>query len=207
VRHLAQSYVGKCPISKKDRASNTEVWGAGTLRPIWLRPSEGRATRLIAASVPVRRSGRMRGDGSAYPEIARRLFSGCIAKRSGRPGKKERTACPASPGGRRRREAVRNGSYSTPRQGGARQGCLVHNWIQPSGCPIKQRYICTKLKFGGIAWVVTSAVAPGADRRQSNCRTCPKCSSLAGHRTPCDDRAPAHILRKSAHVSLAGRAS
>jgi hypothetical protein len=35
LRHFAQSYVGRRPISKKDRASNTEVWGTGPLRPTW----------------------------------------------------------------------------------------------------------------------------------------------------------------------------
>jgi hypothetical protein len=47
---------------------------------------------------------------SRIPTSAWRLFSGCIAKRSGRPA-------PASPGGRRQREAVRNGSYSTTAPG------------------------------------------------------------------------------------------
>ena len=148
----------------------------------------------LSRDVEVHRCGRTREDWSA---LGRHLPG-----RSFRPHrKKERTACTCLAGGK---EATRRPSALAANRDRAREKRDQAAWsITRSGraVAIKQRYTCTKLKFRGTQ--LRSAVAPETDRRQSNCRTCSKYSSLAGRGTgrPCDDRAPAHFRRKSARLS------
>jgi len=130
---------------KKDRTSNTEVWGIVALRPMWLSASETpRYPNGLSAGFAIQTCGWMRGGGSGHrnSESAGRFHSAASQKEADSF---------LLPQGRGRGKTNPAAGRRAGRKRGA--GCLFQK-VDTVGEP-KQAFICFKLKFNWFPLIAT----------------------------------------------------